>query len=142
MSHTAHIIVAIFFLVTRARFMFDSQILVPAPFVSLLYPDTARTAKPDWALLAQRHELCDDMAEVLTEHAKQIEFKLGLDSSDVLHKLLDGLLNDEVRLSEAEALWVVCRLAELLNWPVPADLADPIGPQAVHWLHGQVASPA
>lgn len=122
--------------------MSDSQILIPAPFVALLHPDTTRAAKPNWTVLAQRHELCDDMAEVLTEHARQIEFKLGLDSSDVLHKMLEGLLTDEVRLSEPEALWVVCRLAELLNWQVPHDLADPVSPQAVRWLHEQAARPA
>jgi len=36
-----------------------------------------------------------------------------------------GLLADPAVVSPAEARWVVCRLAELLNWPMDQLLQNP-----------------
>ncbi|MFM2262985.1 MAG: hypothetical protein RI959_1661, partial [Pseudomonadota bacterium] len=54
-----------------------------------------------------------------TDPASELLVKLGVTETDVLHKMRLGLEADGTALSPAEALWVTCRLAELLNWPVP-----------------------
>ncbi|HEX5806733.1 MAG TPA: ATPase with chaperone activity [Macromonas sp.] len=115
--------------------MQDCQIQIPPSFAEL--HSTGTRSKPDWAAVAERHELCEDMAQLLTEQAHQVWVKLGITEADVLRRMLQGLLADEARLSELEALWVVCRLAELQQWPLPADLADPLGETGTEWLHRQ-----
>lgn len=122
--------------------MSDSQILLPPSFVDLLAPAGRSGRIHDLQTLLQRHELCEDMAQLLTEHARQVWVKLGITESDVLTKMLQGLLKEEARLSEHEALWVVCRLAELLGWPVPPGLAAPLGEEATAWLERQIAAVA
>jgi len=105
--------------------MLDSQLSVPPSFVALYLP--AGKTRPTLPLpqLAERHELCEDMAQMLTEHAQQVLVRLGITEADVLRQILQGLQSEEARLSEAEAGWVVGRLAELLGWPLPAGLALP-----------------
>lgn len=120
--------------------MQDSQTLIPASFTDLIYPPQHNRRKPDWASLAERFELCEDMAQLLSEQARQVLVKLGITEADVLTRMLQGLLADEARLSEAEALWVVCRLAELQHWPVSAQLAAPLGDEATAWLQQQLAA--
>lgn len=103
--------------------MTDHQLLVSPSFVAL-HTSPGRL-KPDlsWPALLERYELCEDMAQMLTEHASQVLVRLGITEGDVLQRVLAGLLADEARLSEGEARWVVCRLAELLQWPLPAAVA-------------------
>lgn len=103
--------------------MLENQSLLPPSFVAL-HTSPGRL-RPDlsWPALLERHELCEDMAQMLTEHASQVLVRLGITEGDVLQRVLAGLLADEGRLSDGEARWVVCRLAELLQWPVPASVA-------------------
>ena len=70
--------------------------------------------------MAARYELCEDMAQLLTEQAANLQFQLGITEELALERCLQGLLATPDVLIEAEARWVVCRLAELLNWPLPA----------------------
>ena len=67
--------------------------------------------------LAARYELCEDMAQLLTETARNMEFSLGLAESDVLTRCLQGLRVEPAVVNEVESVWVVHRLAELQNWP-------------------------
>lgn len=103
--------------------MTDSQVQLPHVFVALHTLPGQRKPGLSWAALVLRHELCEDMAQMLVEHASQVLVRLGIAESDVLTRVLAGLNADEGRLSELESRWVVCRLAELLHWPVPASLA-------------------
>jgi len=97
----------------------ESQIEIPASFLELyLAPGRQKPALPR-AELAARYELCEDMAQMLTETARQMEFSLGIAEIDVLTRCLLGLRVEPAVVSEAEATWVVTRLAELLNWPAP-----------------------
>lgn len=97
----------------------DSQILVPASFVSLfLAPGRARPSEPK-DVIAARHELCEDMAQMLSETARARKIELGVTEADVLERVHAGLREAGV-LGEPEARWVVGRLAELLDWPRPA----------------------
>ncbi|WP_101049256.1 ATPase with chaperone activity [Macromonas nakdongensis] len=104
--------------------MSDSQIHLPPSFVAVHTPPGRLRPLMGWAELVQRHECCEDMAQMLVEPAAQILVRLGIAEHDVLNKVWVGLSDGEVRLSEAEGRWVVCRLAELLQWPVPAGIAD------------------
>ena len=71
-------------------------------------------------MIAARYELCADMAQMLTEHAKAKLLELGVAEGDVLERVRRGLLVEGSVVAGDEAGWVTCRLAELLGWPMPA----------------------
>jgi hypothetical protein len=73
--------------------------------------------------IAQRYELCEDMANLLTQTAQELLHGLGITEADVLQRCYQGLAVDNSVLNAAEAEWVVRRLAELLQWPQPMALA-------------------
>ena len=100
----------------------ESQILLPESFVALFVPPGKIKPTEPYQVIAQRHELCEDMAQLLTEQAAQLQLKLGVHESDVLERMHAGLSSGEAGLSAAEAGWVVKRLAELLDWPWPSGL--------------------
>lgn len=122
--------------------MDESQLLVPDSFAELFITPGQRKPSIDRAALAEKFELCEDMAQMLTEHASQVLVKLGITEGDVLARMLQGLVAEEGRLSEGEALWVVSRLAELLQWPLPAQLAEPLGEEAQNWWQQQLVRAA
>ena len=98
----------------------DSQIVVPPAFVALFVPPgRSRPAAPREEI-AMRHEFCEDLAQTLTEHARSRLWELGITEADVLERIHRGLLHGDAGLSEGEAGWVLGRLAELLDWPLPA----------------------
>ena len=101
-----------------------NQTYIPQSF-SALYVPPGRI-KPTISLreMAQRYELCEDLAQLLTEQAANQQFQLGITEDLALDRCLQGLLATPEVLSETEARWVVCRLAELLQWPLP-DWAQP-----------------
>jgi len=86
-----------------------------------LYADVGRS-KPNAPreVVASRYELCEDLANLLTQTAADMQFSLGIDASDVLARCHQGLLGDAAVVKEDEARWVICRLAELLLWKQPA----------------------
>jgi len=102
-----------------------SQIVVPPSFVAV-HTRQGRL-RPDLfaAELVARHELCEDMANMLSEHASNQRWDTGATEWDVLQRVYRGLLDSSTGLSVSEAGWVLHRLAELLDWPQPddADLA-------------------
>jgi Fe2+ transport system protein FeoA len=103
----------------------ESQILVPPSFVALyLAPGRARPSAPR-AEVAARHEFCEDLATMLTEHAANKLWELGVTEADVLERMHRGLLGDAAPVNAAEARWVIRRLAELLGWDAPTFDADP-----------------
>ncbi len=122
--------------------MDESQLLVPDSFAELFITPGQRKPSIDRSALAEKFELCEDMAQMLTEHASQVLVKLGITEGDVLGRMLQGLVAEEGRLSEGEALWVVSRLAELLQWPLPARLAEPLGEEAQSWWQQQLVRAA
>jgi hypothetical protein len=90
---------------------------IPDSFIGLfLLPGATRPSAPR-AKIAARYELCEDMAQMLTEHAQATRFDLGIGEDDVLMQLRRGLEVEGSVVSQAEALWIVRRLAELLDWP-------------------------
>jgi len=107
----------------------DNQFIVPPSFIALFVPPgrTRPTAARDE--IAQRYEFCEDLATMLTEHASTRLWELGVTEADVLQRIHLGLLSGEAPVNEAEARWVVTRLAELLEWtPLPVGTDPDCGP--------------
>ena len=93
----------------------DSQIVVPASFVALFVsPGKIKPAIPH-QLLVDRHDLCEDLAQMLFEQAKAKQWELGLSQDVVTERMAIGLSQSPELVSEAEAKWVMTRLNELLD---------------------------
>jgi hypothetical protein len=106
----------------------ENQIVVPPSFIALFVP--AGRVKPTESreFIAQRHELCEDMACMLTETAQTQLWSLGITEHDVLERVHRGLLGGTAGLSGAEAGWITHRLAELLEWEDPQIEPEAAGP--------------
>ena len=103
----------------------DNQLYLPESFTALYVPPGK--VKPSIGMrdMAQRYELCEDLANLLTEKAANMQFTLGITEELVLQQCELGLLTEPTVVSPIEARWVVCRLAELLNWPMDQLLKAP-----------------
>lgn len=104
----------------------SSQILIPDAFRAL-YTDRRGRLTIAREELAERAELCEDLAQQLTATAQQIHFDLGIAEDQVLDRIHATLANPAAGLREAELPWLIGRLAELLGWDggawsVPADM--------------------
>ena len=103
-----------------------SAIPVPPSFVALHLK--AGRSKPliGWEEMSERHEFCDDLAQMLMDRARHTQWDLGIDEDTVLQGVRRALTAAaEPVVSAPEAQWVVCRLAELLGWPMPEPEALP-----------------
>ncbi len=94
----------------------ENQIPVPPSFVALFVPPGRVRPTEPRAVIAERYELCEDLAQMLTETAQERLHALGIAESDVLERLHRGLQAEGSPVSADEARWVVTRLAELLGW--------------------------
>ena len=98
----------------------DHQVHLPPSFVALFVPPGARKPTASRTEVLQRYELCEDLANLLTETAGTMQFQLGITERDVLERCLLGLQSngpDAIPLVSAEeARWVITRLAELMGW--------------------------
>ena len=106
----------------------DFQIHIPPSFMALYVPPGKIKPTLNASEMATRYELCEDMAQLLTDPTATQQFQLGITEDLTLERCLQGLLTTPDVMSEAEARWVVCRLAELLNWPM-AELLSGSGPE-------------
>ena len=98
----------------------DSQLVLPRSFIELYIPPGRIKPTASRNEMGERYEFCEDLASMLTEHASLKLWELGITQSDVLDRIHRGLVVPEAPVSPAEARWVVCRLAEMLEWPAPA----------------------
>lgn len=97
-------------------FMSDEyQVEIPASF-SVLFTDARRRLAVPLRELRARYELCEDMAQQLVEHARTIHWSHGISEDEVLCRMHAGLAAPPAQFNELEAVWVVCRLAEILEW--------------------------
>ena len=97
----------------------DNQTLIPPSFIALHVPPGRIKPTLPLQAMAQRYELCEDMAQMLTDTASTMLVTLGITEQDVLQRCRLGLLAEPAVVSADEAGWVVSRLAELMNWPLP-----------------------
>jgi hypothetical protein len=94
----------------------DNQIDIPASFIALFVAPGRQKPSEPRHVVADRYELCEDMAIMLTETAKNMLFSLGISEHEVLVRIQRGLTGDNSVVSVPEAQWVMQRLAELLEW--------------------------
>jgi hypothetical protein len=101
----------------------DNQIDIPPSFMAMyITPGRDRPNAPQEVVLA-RYELCEDMACMLTEHAQKLAFEDDIAEQKVLLQCHQGLLAEPSTLNEKESVWVIHRLAELLEWtPLVVDM--------------------
>ncbi len=105
----------------------DSQIVVPPSFVALFVPPGRVKPTAGRDEIASRYELCEDLAQMLTEQATMKKWDLGITEDDVLERIQRGLQAEGGVVNGTEARWIVRRLAELLGWPDPGPAIDPGG---------------
>ncbi|WP_281915426.1 ATPase with chaperone activity [Caldimonas thermodepolymerans] len=97
----------------------DHQLYIPPSFVDL-YVDPGRLKpREPRDVIAQRYEYCEDLAQMLTETARDKLWQLHVTEADVLQRIHQGLAGGDAGVDAAEARWVVRRLAELLGWDDP-----------------------
>ena len=104
----------------------EFQIDIPSSFMALYVPPGKIKPSLGQRDLAGRYELCEDLANLLTEKAANLQFTLGIAEDLVLLQCESGLLTDPAVVTPLEARWVVCRLAELLQWPMDQLLQAPV----------------
>lgn len=93
-----------------------NQIEPPPSFVALFASPTGHKLLEPLSTVRLRYELCEDLAQALTEQACVDLFKSGGGEREVLAKMELVLAAEESPITAAEAKWVVTRLAELLGW--------------------------
>lgn len=96
-----------------------NQIEVPPSFTALFAAPGGYKLTEPMSFVRERYELCEDLAQALTEQAAAVQFRTGEDEAVVLRKMGAGLSAEGSALQPAEAGWVVRRLAELLGWSAP-----------------------
>jgi hypothetical protein len=104
----------------------DNQIYIPESFMALFMAPGRYKPTASHAEICTRYELCEDMAHLLTDTAQTLQFSLGVTEQDVLERCLRGLQTEGAVVSLPESVWVVHRLAELINWPALASHEDRI----------------
>lgn len=96
-----------------------NQIEVPPSFTALFASPSGYRLLEPMSVVRQRYELCEDLAQMLTEQASTVLFKSGGSQREVLERMQLALTGPESVVQPAEATWVVRRLAELLEWEAP-----------------------
>jgi hypothetical protein len=95
-----------------------NQIEVPPSFLALFTSPSGHRLLEPMSTVRQRYELCEDLAQILTEQASTALFSTGGSEAEVLEKMQLALATPESPVQPAEAVWVVRRLAELLGWEI------------------------
>ena len=103
----------------------ENQIVVPPSFVALFVPPGRIKPTASREAIAERYELCEDLAQALVEQAQAVQFDTGADETDVLMRVERGLRVAPSVVDEAEARWITRRLAELMGWPDPGEAPGP-----------------
>ena len=93
-----------------------NQIEPPPSFVALFASPSGYKLLEPMSTVRQRYELCEDLAQALTEQASANLFKSGGSEREVLEKMELALTTEESPITAREAKWVVTRLAELSGW--------------------------
>ena len=92
-----------------------NQIIIPPSFVALFVELGRSKPSATREHIYERYDLCEDLANLLTEQASNKLWELGITEVDVLERIHQGLGDVDIGLSAAEAQWVISRLAEILG---------------------------
>lgn len=93
----------------------DSQIQIPRSFIDLFVPPGRIKPTETRDVIAERYELCEDLAQGLVDTAETQRWSLGITTGDVLQRIAQGLASMDLPMSEAERGWVLARLGELIS---------------------------
>jgi hypothetical protein len=93
----------------------ERQIVVPASFLSIYTPVGQHRPTPPRQWLEERHDWCEDLAQLLLEQVKTKTWTLGITTEDAVARVGQGLADMPETVSTDEAVWVLCRLKELLS---------------------------
>jgi len=97
----------------------DNQVEIAQSFIALfIEPGRSKPAATRF-FIAERYELCEDMAHMLTQTAQEMLHGLGIAESDVMQRCYQGLTVEGSVVNLLEAQWVVRRMAELSGWEQP-----------------------
>jgi len=94
---------------------FERQIHIPASFLALYTPAGHVRPLPPRQWLEDRHDLCDDLSNLLAEKVKDKVWQLGITESDALERIEQGLPGLNLDMNDAERAWVMTRVQELLT---------------------------
>lgn len=94
----------------------DNQIIIPPSFIALFVEPGRSKPSATREQIYARYDLCEDLANLLTEQATNKLWELGITEADVLERIHQGLGDVDIGLTPAEAQWVIFRLAEILGW--------------------------
>ena len=94
----------------------DNQIIIPPSFIAIFVEPGRIKPSASKEHIHERYDLCEDMANLLTEQASNKLWELGITKSDVLQRIGNWLAETDIGLTQPEADWVVKRLAEILGW--------------------------
>lgn len=94
-----------------------NQTEVPAAFMDIY----CRHGRPleTLATIGSRHEACEELSHQVSSFCASLQAKDEVSESEVLGRCYAGLLASPETVSEPEARWVIGRVAELLEWPIP-----------------------
>ena len=93
----------------------DSQIAIPESFLDLYRTPGRSKLQASHAEVLARYELCEDLANALVERSNTRMWELGVEKTDIVSRIRQGLMSGETGLSDAEAQWVSLRLSELMD---------------------------
>lgn len=97
----------------------ENQFIIPPSFIELFVEPGRVKPRESREHIALRYEFCEDLAQMLSETARDKLWQLQIAEADVLERVHRGLLSGEVGVDEAEARWVIRRVAEVLGWDDP-----------------------
>lgn len=97
----------------------ENQFIVPPSFIELFVEPGRLKPRASREHIAQRYEYCEDLAQMLSETARDKLWQLQVTEADVLERMHRGLLAGDTGVDAAEATWVMRRVAELLGWDDP-----------------------
>ena len=95
-----------------------SQIQPPESFAAL-FRSRSGILKTPIAQVVERYELCEDLACHLVEQAQTVYHAGNTSEAGVLLGFYQAISGDGAAVSQAEAGWIIQRLAELLQWQAP-----------------------
>jgi hypothetical protein len=94
---------------------FERQIHIPASFLALYTPANRARPTPPREWLEDRHDLCEDLAQLLAEKVKDKVWQLGITEVDALARIKQGLPELDLDMNELEQQWVLKRVQEILG---------------------------
>jgi hypothetical protein len=99
----------------------SNQLEVPPSFLALFTSPSGHRLTEPIAVVRARYEICEDLAQMLTDHAATALAQSNSSEREVLRKMGDALAAEGSPVQAAEGSWVIRRLAELLGWHAPEE---------------------